>query len=115
MEEARLAKIEEERVAEEERKRKEKKEQRQAEEQRQAAIALAEYRKNVEKAEADKIEAARTAFKKHEDADVELCKATTKVQREAKAKARKEAAAKKSGSEKAEGLGSGVKRKGRFP
>jgi flagellar biosynthesis GTPase FlhF len=59
-EEAQLAKIEEEkRIAEEERKRREEEERRQAEEQRQAAIALAEYWKNVEKAEADKIEAAR--------------------------------------------------------
>ena len=60
----------------------------------------------MEKAEADKIEAARTEFKKCEDMDVELRKATAKVQREARAKARKEAAvAKKSGSEKAEGSG----------
>ena len=86
-EEARLAEIEEEkRIAEEERKRKEEEERRQAEEQRQAVIVLAEYRKNAEKAEADKIEAATTEFKKHEDADIELHKATTKVQREARAR-----------------------------
>ena len=67
-EEARLAKIEEEkRIAKEERKRREEEEQRQAEEQWQAAIALAEYWKNVEKAEADKIEVAKTSFKKRED------------------------------------------------
>ena len=54
---------------------------------------MAEYQKNAEKVEADKIEAARMAFKKCEDADVELRKATAKVQREAKAKVRKEAAA----------------------
>jgi hypothetical protein len=65
---------------------------------------LAEYQKNAEKVEADKIEAARMAFKKREDADVELRKATAKVQREAKAR-KEAAAAKKSGSEKAEGLG----------
>ena len=79
VEEARLAKLEEEkRIAEEERKRREEQEQRQAEEQQQAAFTLAEYRKNVEKAEADKIEAVRTEFKKREDADVELRKATEK-------------------------------------
>ena len=65
---------------------------------------MAKYQKNVERVEAEKIEAARMEFKKREDVDVELCKATAKVQREAKAKARKEAvAAKKSESEKAEG------------
>ena len=107
-EEAHLAKIEEEkRAAEEERKRREEEERRQAEEQRQVAITLAEYQKNTEKAEVDKIEAVRTEFKKREDVDVKLRKATAKVQREAKAKARKEAAAaaKKSGSEKVEGSG----------
>ena len=111
-EEARLAMLEEEkRIAEEERKRKEEEERRQAEEQRQVAIALAEYQRNAEKAEADraeveKIEAAKATFKKHEDADVTFCKATAKVQWELKAKARKEAAAaKRSESEKAEGSG----------
>ena len=65
---------------------------------------MAEYRKNAEKAEAERIEAAKTVFKKREDADITFHKATAKVQQEAKAKARKEAAAaKKSGSEKAEG------------
>ena len=60
----------------------------------------------------ERIEVAKAVFKKCEDVDVELCKATAKVQREVKAKARKEAAAatksgsaKKSGSEKAEGSG----------
>ena len=111
-EEARLAKLEEEkRIAEEERKRREEEERKQAEEQQQAAIALAEYQRNAEqveakKAEAERIEAVKVAFKKREDADVKLRKATAKVQREVKAKVRKEeAAAKKSGSEKAEGLG----------
>ena len=86
------------------------------EEQRQAAIALAEYQKNVEKAEVERIEAAKTAFKKREDAEITFRKATAKVQQEAKAKARKEAAAaKKSGSEKAEGSGKWVVRSGRFP
>ena len=81
------------------------------EEQRQAAIVLAEYQRNVEKAEADraeaeKIEAAKAMFKKCQDADVTFRKATAKVQRELKAKARKEAAAaKRSESEKVEGLG----------
>ena len=65
---------------------------------------MAEYQKNMERAEAEKIEAARVVFKKREDVDVKLRKATAKVQREAKAKVRKEAAAaKKLGSEKAEG------------
>ena len=60
----------------------------------------------AKKAEAERIEAAKVAFKKREDVDIELCKATVKVQREAKAKVRKEAAAaKKLGLEKAEGLG----------
>ena len=110
-EEAQLAKLEEgKRIAEEERKRREEEEQRQAEEQQQAAIALAKYQRNAEqveakKVEAERIEAAKAAFKKREDADVEFRKATVKVQRETKAKARKEAAAAKSGSEKAEGLG----------
>ena len=46
----------------------------------------------------ERIEAVKVAFKKREDMDVELRKATVKVQREAKAKAWKEAAAaKKSG------------------
>ena len=103
-EEAQLAKIEEERVAEEERKRKEEEEQRQPEEQKQAAIVLAKYQKNTERAEAERIETAKAAFKKREDADVELHKATAKVQREAKAKVRKEeAAVKKAESEKTEG------------
>ena len=72
---------------------------------------LAEYQKNAEKAEVDRaeaerIEAAKAAFKKREDADVTLRKATAKVQRELKAKARKEATvAKRSESEKAEGSG----------
>ena len=106
-EEARLAKLEEEkRIAEEERKRKEEEEWRQAEEQRQAAIALAEYQRNAEKAEVEKIEAAKASFMKLEDADVTFRKATAKVQRELKAKARKEAAvAKRSESEKVEGSG----------
>ena len=86
-EEARLAKIEEEkRIVEEERKRREEGEWRQAEEQQQAAIALAKYQRNTEQAEAKKVEAERieavkVTFKKHEDTDVELCKATAKVQR----------------------------------
>ena len=71
---------------------------------------MAKYQKNVEKAEAEKaeverIEAAKVTFKKREDADVMFCKVTAKVQQEMKAKARKEvAAAKRSESEKAEGL-----------
>ena len=89
---------------------KEGEEWRQAEEQRQAAIALAEYQRNAEKAEADraeaeKIEAAKATFKKHEDVDVTFRKATAKVQWELKVKARKEA----------RGWGSGVARSGRFP
>jgi hypothetical protein len=56
----------------------------------EAAIALAEYQKNAEKAEADKREAERTEFKKWEDVDIALRKANAKVQRESKAKARKE-------------------------
>ena len=100
-EEALLAKLEEEkRIAEEERKQKEE------EEQRQAAIALAKYQRNAEKAEVEKIEAANASFKKCEDADVTFHKANVKVQQELKAKARKEAVtAKRSESEKAEGLG----------
>ena len=67
---------------------------------------MAEYQRNVEQAEAERIEAAKVSFKKREDADVELRKVNAKVQRELKAKARKEAAvAKKSELEKAEGLG----------
>ena len=94
-----------ERIAEEERKRREEEEQRQAEEQKQAAITLAKYQKNAERAEVERIEVAKAVFKKCEDVDVELCKATAKVQREVKVKARKEAVvAKKSGLEKAEGL-----------
>ena len=106
VEEARLAKLEEEKkIAEEERKRREEEEWRQVEEQQQAAITVAEYQRNAEQAEAKKaeverIKAAKVTFKKHEDADIELHKATAK----AKAKARKEAVvAKKLGSEKVEG------------
>ena len=67
---------------------------------------MAEYQKNAKKVEVERIEAVKTAFKKREDTDITFCKVTVKVQQEAKAKARKEAAAaKKSGSEKAEGSG----------
>ena len=72
---------------------------------------MAKYQKNAEKAKADRaeaerIEAAKATFKKREDADVSLCKATAKVQQELKAKARKEAlAAKRLESEKVEGSG----------
>ena len=110
-EEAQLAKLEEEkRIAEEERKQKEEEERRQAEEQQQVAIVLAEYQRNTEKAEADRaeaerIEAAKAMFKKREDADVTFRKVTAKVQRELKAKVRKEAAVARSESEKAEVLG----------
>ena len=51
---------------------------------------MAEYQKNAEKAEAEKREAERTEFKKWEDVDIALRKANAKVQRESKAKARKE-------------------------
>ena len=106
-EEARLVKMEvervAERVAEEERKRKEEEEQRQVEEQKQVAITLAEYQKNMQKVEAEKIEAAAD-FKKRENEVLALLKAKAKVAREAKAKAKKEvAAAKKAESGKAEG------------
>ena len=110
-EEARLAKIEEEkRIAEEERKRREEEEWRQAEEQQQVAIVLAEYQRNAEqaeakKAEAERIEAAKVTFKKREDVDIKLRKATAKVQREAKARKEVAVAVKKSGSEKVEGSG----------
>ena len=73
---------------------------------------MAEYQKNVEKAEVERIEAAKTAFKKREDAEITFRKATAKVQQEARKEA---AAAKKSGSEKAEGSGKWVVRSGRFP
>ena len=71
---------------------------------------MAKYQKNEEKAEADraeveKIEAAKAAFKKRENADMSLRKATAKVQRKLKAKARKEAAANRLESEKVEGSG----------
>ena len=104
-EEARLVKMEAERVAErvaeEERKRKEEEEQRQVEEQKQVAIALAEYQKNMQKVEAEKIEAAAD-FKKRENEVLALLKAKAKVAREAKAK-KEVAAAKKAESGKAEG------------
>jgi hypothetical protein len=44
----------------------------------------------VEKAEAERIEAVKMAFKKREDADVLFCKVTAKGQREMKVKARKQ-------------------------
>ena len=89
VEEARLARLEEERRAAEEGKR-----QREVEEERQAAITLAEYqRKEAEKAE----------FKKQEGEVVALCKAKAKVLREVKAKVKKEVAA-RSESEKVKGL-----------
>ena len=65
---------------------------------------LAEYQKNAEKAEVERIEVAKTVFKKRKDMDMSFCKVTAKVQREAKVKARKEVAAvKRSESEKVEG------------
>ena len=76
------------------------------EEQQQAAIALAEYQRNAEKAEEEKKEVAKATFKKCEDADVTFRKVTAKVQREMKVKAWKDVAVvKRSESEKAEGSG----------
>ena len=64
---------------------------------------MAEYqRKQAEKTEVEKIEVEKAEFKKQESKVLALCKANTKVQKEAKAKMKKEAVM-RSGSEKAEG------------
>ena len=60
----------------------------------------------ADRAEVERIEVAKAAFKKRENADVSLRKATAKVQQKLKAKARKEAAAaNRLESEKVEGSG----------
>ena len=63
---------EERRITEEERKRREEEEWRQAEEQRQVAIALAEYQKNAEKAEAEVVKEVAVEFKKRENEAIAL-------------------------------------------
>ena len=84
VEEVRLAekaRIVEEEWIETERKRKE------SEEERQAALVLAEYWQK----EVEKIEVEKKVFQQQEDTNMELHKALAKLQREAKAKAKKEA------------------------
>ena len=63
-------------AAEEERKKGEE------QEQRQVVITLAEYQKNAEKAEAEKIEAEQAEFRRREDEVIALQKAKAKVKKD---------------------------------